>query len=53
MWNVDLYNPNDSQDDCAVDIEADMEQANCIEDLESPEQRDVNAASNVSRLITP
>jgi hypothetical protein len=52
-WNGDLDNPNDSEDDCAADVESDMEPDNTIEDPESPEQRDVSAAPNVPRLIRP
>jgi hypothetical protein len=52
-WNGDLDNPNDSEDDCAADVESDMEQDNTIEDPESPEQRDVSAAPNVPGLIRP
>jgi len=52
-WNGDLENPNDCEDDCAVDVESDMEQDNSIEDPESPEQRDVSAAPNVPGLIRP
>jgi len=47
-WNGDLDNPNDSDDDCAADIESDMEQDNSIEDSESPEQRDVSAAPHLA-----
>jgi hypothetical protein len=50
-WNGDLHNPNDSEDDCVADFESDMEQDNTIEDAESPEQRDVTAAQNVTGLI--
>jgi len=35
-WNGDLDNPNDSEDDCAVDDESDIEQYNGIEDSECP-----------------
>jgi hypothetical protein len=52
-WNGDLGNPNDSDDDCAAEIESDMEQDNSIEDPECPEQRDVSSAPNVPRLIRP
>jgi len=52
-WNGDLDNPNDSEDDCAADVESDMDQDNTIEDRESPEQRDVSAAPNVPGLIRP
>jgi len=52
-WNGGLDNPNDSEDDCAADVESDMEQDNSIEDPESPEQRDVSAVPNVPGLIRP
>ena len=52
-WNGDLDNPNDSEDDCAPDVESDMEQDNTIEDPESPKQQDVSAAPNVPGLIRP
>jgi len=52
-WNGDLDNPNDSEDDYAVDVESDIEQDNSIEDPECPEQRDVSAAPNVPGLIRP
>ena len=31
-WNADLANPNDSEDDCALDAESDIEQNNRIQD---------------------
>jgi hypothetical protein len=52
-WNGDLDNPNDSEDDCAADVESDMDQDNGIEDPESPEQQDVSAMPNVPGLIRP
>jgi len=52
-WNGDLDNPNDSEDDCAAEVEPDIEQNNGIEDPECPEQQDVSAASNVPRLVRP
>ena len=52
-WNGDLDNPNDSEDDCAADIESDIEQDKSIEDQECPEQRDLSTAPNVPRLIWP
>jgi hypothetical protein len=52
-WNGDLHNANDSEDDCAADVESDMEQHNSIEDPASSEQRDVSAAPNVPGLIRP
>ena len=50
-WNGDLDNPNDSEDDCAADVESDRDQDNSIKDPESPEQDDVGAAPDVSGLI--
>jgi hypothetical protein len=52
-WNGDLDNPKDSEDDCAADVESDMEQGNINQDPESPEQRDARASPNVNRLIRP
>jgi len=52
-WNGDLDNPNGSEDDCAADIESDVQHDNSIEDPESPEQQDVSAAPNVPGLIRP
>jgi len=52
-WNGDLDNPNDSEDDCAVDVESNIEQDNSIEDPECPEQQDVSEVPNVPDLIRP
>jgi len=52
-WNGDLDNPNDSEDDCAGDVESDIEQDNSVEDPECPEQQDVSATPNVPGLIRP
>jgi len=52
-WNGDLDNPNDSEDNCAADIESDIGQDNSVHDLQSPEQRDVSAAPNVPGFIRP
>jgi len=52
-WNGDLDNPNDSNDDCAADVESDMEQVKSINDPECPELRDVSAPPNVPGLIRP
>jgi len=52
-WNGDLDNPNDSEDDCAVDIESDIEKDNSMKDPECPEQRYVSSAPNVPGLIQP
>jgi hypothetical protein len=51
--NGDLDNPNDSEDDCALDGECLMEHDNSIQDPESPEQRDVSTTPNVPRLMRP
>jgi len=48
-----LDNPNDGEDDCAADIESDIEQHNGIEKPECSEQRDACAALNIPRLIWP
>jgi len=52
-WNGDLDNPNDSEDDCAVDDESNIEQYNGIEDSECPEQQDVSATPHVPGLVRP
>jgi len=52
-WNGDLDNLDDSEDDCAADVESDIEQNNSIEFAECPEQRDVSATPNVPGLIWP
>jgi len=52
-WNGDLHNPNVSEDDCAPEIESDIEHDNNIVDPQCPEQRDVSATPNVPRLIRP
>jgi len=52
-WNGDSDNPNDSEDNCAADVESDIEQDNSIEDPVCPEQWDVSAAPNVPGLIRP
>jgi len=52
-WNGHLDNSNDSEDDCAADIDSDMDQDNTIDDPESQQQRDVRAAPNVPGLIRP
>jgi len=52
-WNGDLDNPIDSEEDCAVDDESDIEHKNGIEDPECPEQQDVSAAPNVPGLVRP
>jgi len=52
-WNGDLDNPNDSEEDCAVADESDIEHNNGIEDPECQEQQDVSAAPNVPGLVQP
>jgi len=52
-WNGDLDNPDDSEEDCAVDNESDIEHNNGIEDPECQEQQDVSAAPNVPGLVRP
>jgi len=51
--NGDLDNPNDSEDDCGVTVESDIEQDNSIEDSECPEQRNVSATPNSPCMIGP
>ena len=48
-----MNHSNDSEDDCAVNVESDIEQENAIEALEFPEQHDVRAAPIDPRLIRP
>jgi len=48
-----LNNANESEDDGEADNASDVEQDNCIEDSECPEQQDVCATPNVPRLIRP
>jgi len=50
-WHGDLDNPNDSEDNCAADVESDREQDYSIEDPECPEQLNVSATPNVPSLI--
>jgi hypothetical protein len=52
-WNGDLDNPKDSEEDCTADDVSNIEQNNCIEDPEFPEQQDVSAAPNVPGLVQP
>jgi hypothetical protein len=52
-WNGDLDNQNDSEEDCAVADEPDIEHNNGIEDPECPEQQDVSATPNVPGLVRP
>ena len=53
IWDADLGNPNDYNDDCAVDVESHIGQDQGIEDLECPQQWDVSAVPNVAGLIQP
>ena len=52
-WNGDLDNPNESQEDCTVDDDSDIEQHNCIQGPECPEQQDVSGAQNVPGMFPP
>jgi len=52
-WNGNMDYPNDHEEECAVDIEFDMEQEIGSEDPKSAEQRDVGASTNVPGLIRP
>jgi len=52
-WNGDLDHPNDSEDDCAADVESYIENDNSIEDLECTERQDGSATRNVPGLIRP
>jgi len=52
-WNEDLNNPNDCEDNCMANDESDIKQEYSIEDPQCPEQQDVSAAPNDSRLIYP
>jgi hypothetical protein len=48
-----MDNPHDSDKDCAADDDSDIENNNCIEHPECPEQQDVSTAPNVSGLVQP
>jgi hypothetical protein len=50
-WNGALDNANDSEEDCAVDDDSDIEHNNCIKDPECPEQQDVSAMPNLPGLV--
>jgi hypothetical protein len=52
-WNGDLDNPNNSEEDCAVADESDIEHNIGIEDPEYPEEQEASAAPNVPRLVRP
>jgi hypothetical protein len=53
IWNGDLNNPNDSEDNREADNESDMELDNSSPDSETPEQRNISIALNVPGLIRP
>jgi len=48
-----LDHRNDSEGNCGADFQLDIEQDNRIETQDSPEQRDVRAATNIPGLIQP
>ena len=52
-WNGDFENPNDSEEDCAVDNASNIEHNNCIEDPECPEAPDASTAPTVPGLVRP
>ena len=52
-WNGDLDNPNDSEDNCAADVQPDIQQEESIKDPDCAEQQDVSAAPNVRGLFRP
>jgi hypothetical protein len=52
-WNGNLDNPNDSEEDCAVDDDYNIEHNNCIKHPECPEQQNVSTVPNVPRLVRP
>jgi len=52
-WNGELHNHTDSKDDLEAEDESNIDRDNDINDLENPEQCDLSAAPNVSRLIQP
>jgi hypothetical protein len=51
--NADLNIGNDSEGDCAVHVEYDIQRDNRIDDPQYPEQRAVNDMPNVPELIRP
>jgi len=53
ILNVNLENPNDSEDDCAADDQSHIDRINGIKKMEWPQQRDVRATTNVSWLFLP
>jgi hypothetical protein len=52
-WNCNMHNPHDCADDCSAEDEYDTEQNSGFEDLECPEQQDVNATPNFPPLVRP
>jgi hypothetical protein len=52
-WTGDFDNPNDREDNCAADVESDIEQDTSIEDPQCPDQQDVSTVPNVPRSIWP
>jgi len=52
-WNGDLHNPNDSENDCAVDDDSHIPHINSSEHPQCPEQEVVNAVRNIARLVWP
>jgi hypothetical protein len=52
-WNGNLDIWNDTEDDCAAQIESDIEQGKGIEAPECPLQRNVSTVPNIPGLIRP
>jgi hypothetical protein len=52
-WTGKLDNPNDSEEDCTAADDSDIQNNNCIEDPQCPDQQDVRAAPNVPGLVRP
>jgi len=50
-WNVDMHNPNSSEDDWEVNNESDIELDKGIKDSKTAEEQNLSAVQNVSRLI--
>jgi hypothetical protein len=53
IWNDDLDDPNNSEEDCTADDDSNLEQNNFIEDPECPKQQELSAAPNVPGLVRP
>jgi len=51
--DVDCDIPNNSEADCAVDVQSDIDQCNRIKDPECAEQRDVSTAPKIPAFIPP